>query len=76
MCKLLFGGINMATNLAINDELLASAVTVSGLKTKKETVNLALEEFIQKRRRKEAMELFGKIDFVKDWNPQKARGKI
>jgi Arc/MetJ family transcription regulator len=66
----------MATNLAINDELLASAVGISGLKTKKETVNLALEEFIQRRRRREAIELFGKIDFSKDWNPKKARGKI
>ncbi|MCL2293763.1 MAG: type II toxin-antitoxin system VapB family antitoxin [Spirochaetes bacterium] len=66
----------MPTNLAINDELLASALSVSGLKTKKETVNLALEEFIQKRRRKEAIELFGKIDFSKEWNPKKARGKI
>ena len=66
----------MATNLAINDELLASAVSISGLKTKKETVNLALEEFIQKRRRKEAIELFGKIDFAKEWSPKKARGKI
>ena len=66
----------MATNLAINDELLTSAVDISGLKTKKETVNLALEEFIQKRRRKEAIELFGKIDFHKDWNPKKARGKV
>jgi Arc/MetJ family transcription regulator len=76
MCKLLFEGKSMATNLAINDELLASAVSVSGLKTKKETVNLALEEFIQKRRRKEAMELFGKIKFAKNWNPKNARGKI
>ena len=66
----------MATNLAIDDELLASAFNISGLKTKKETVNLALEEFIQKRKRKEAMELFGKIDFNKDWSPKKARGKI
>ena len=66
----------MATNLAINDELLASAFRAGGLKTKKETVNLALEEFIQKRKRKEAMELFGKIDFSTDWSPRKARGKI
>jgi Arc/MetJ family transcription regulator len=65
----------MATNLAINDELLAFAYKVGGLKTKRETVNLALEEFIQRRRRKEAIELFGKIDFSKEWNPQKARGK-
>ena len=65
----------MATNLAINDELLASAFNIGGLKTKKETVNLALEEFIRKRKRKEAMELFGKIDFRNEWNPEKARGK-
>jgi len=66
----------MATNLAINEELLVSALKAGGLKTKRETVNLALEEFIQKRKRKEAIELFGKIEFSKDWNPKKARGKI
>ena len=66
----------MATNLAINDELLASAVNISGLKTKKETVNLTLAEFIQRRKRKDAIELFGKIDFAKDWDTKKARGKI
>ena len=66
----------MATNLAIDNELLTSALKISGLKTKKETVNLALEEFIQKRKRKEAIDLFGKIDFDKKWNPKKARGKI
>jgi Arc/MetJ family transcription regulator len=76
MCKVELEDKIMATNLAINDELLASAVDISGLKTKKETVNLALEEFIQRRRRKDAMELFGQIDFAKDWNPKKARGKI
>jgi Arc/MetJ family transcription regulator len=65
----------MATNLAINNELLTSAFTIGGLKTKKETVNLALEEFIQRRKRKEAIELFGQIDFSKDWSPAKARGK-
>ena len=65
----------MATNLAINDELLASAFSIGGLKTKRETVNLALEEFIQKRNRKEAIDLFGKIDFRVEWTPGKARGK-
>jgi len=66
----------MATNLAINDELLSSAHKAGGMKTKRETVNMALEEFIQKRKRKEAMELFGKVDFNKNWNPKKARGKV
>jgi len=58
------------------EESLASTFNTSGLKTKKETVNLALEEFIQKRKRKETMELFGKTDFNKDWSPKKAWGKI
>jgi len=65
----------MATNLAINDELLTFAQEIGGLKTKRETVDVALEEFIQRRKRKEAIGLFGKIDFCKNWNPKKARGK-
>jgi Arc/MetJ family transcription regulator len=65
----------MATNLAIDDNLLISALNIGGLKTKKDTVNLALEEFIQRRKRQEARELFGKIDFDKDWNPKRVRGK-
>ena len=36
----------MATNLAINVELLSLAQKVGGLKTKKETVNTALKEFV------------------------------
>ena len=66
----------MAINLAINNELLTSAYNISGLKTKRERVNLALEEFIKNRKRKEAIDLFGKIDFNNDWSPQKARGKL
>ena len=69
-------GIKMATNVVINEELLASALKAGGLKTKKGTVNLALKEFIQKRKRKEAIKLFGKLDFTKNWSPKKARGKL
>ncbi|MEW5954523.1 MAG: type II toxin-antitoxin system VapB family antitoxin [Bacillota bacterium] len=52
----------MATNLSIDPELLEKAVEVSGLKTKKETVNLALQEFINKRKQLEILDLFGKMD--------------
>ena len=65
----------MVVNFTINDKLLTSAFNVSGLKIKRATIDLALEEFIQRRKRKETMELIGKIDFCKDWNPKKARGK-
>lgn len=40
----------MATNLAIDDNLLVLAQNVAGIKTKKETVNLALKEFVQRRK--------------------------
>ena len=38
----------MSTNLAIDPELLQKALEVSGLRTKKDTVNLALKELINK----------------------------
>ena len=39
----------MATNLAIDPELLDKALKISGEKTKKATVNRALREFIARR---------------------------
>ena len=53
----------MPSNLAIDDELLSLAQHISGLKTKKETVNLALKEFVQRRRQEEIIELFGTIEY-------------
>jgi hypothetical protein len=38
----------MATNLAIDDGLLNLALELGGMKTKKDTVNTALQEFIQR----------------------------
>jgi Arc/MetJ family transcription regulator len=53
----------MPTNLAIDDELLEQALTVGGYRTKRETVNEALREFIQRRQRLELLKLFGKVDY-------------
>mgnify|MGYP000228346847 CR=1 FL=1 len=53
----------MATNLAIDEVLLSLAQKVGGLKTKKETVNAALKEFIQRRNQEEIIKLFGTIDY-------------
>ena len=63
----------MATNLAIDDQLLAEAQKVGGLKTKKATVNEALREFILHRRQIEALDLFGKIDFDPKFDHKKGR---
>ncbi|OFV87857.1 MAG: antitoxin [Acidobacteria bacterium RBG_16_70_10] len=53
----------MPTNLAIDDQLLEQALTVGGYRTKRETVNEALREFIQRRQRRELVRLFGKVDY-------------
>ena len=63
----------MATNLSINTELLEEALDISGLKTKKDTVNQALEEFVQRRKQKEIVDLFGKMPSDKDYNYKKGR---
>ena len=53
----------MATNLALDDRLLNQAVAIGGLKTKKDTVTLALKEFIQRREAEQLIAAFGTIDF-------------
>ncbi|MCU0599069.1 MAG: type II toxin-antitoxin system VapB family antitoxin [Desulfobacterales bacterium] len=65
----------MATNLAINQELLNKALAISGVKTKKETVNLALEEFINRRKQLEITELFGKMEPDANYDYKKGRIK-
>lgn len=53
----------VATNLAIDPELLNRALAVGGEKTKKATVNKALREFIARREQRELLDLFGKLDW-------------
>ena len=63
----------MATNLAIDTDLLDTALKKGGLKTKRETVNLALKEFIQKRECAEIIELFGKVKYDSDYDYKQGR---
>lgn len=63
----------MASNLAIDDKLLEEALSISGLKTKKDTVNYALKEFINRRKQLEILDLFGKLDPDADYDYKKAR---
>ncbi len=63
----------MATNLAIDQELLAEALAIGKMKTKKATVNEALREFVQRRKQLEALDLLGKIDFDPDYDYKEER---
>ena len=60
-------------NLSVDTQLLNDALKISGLKTKKDTVNLALREFIKKRKTSEILELFGTIEYDGDYDYKKAR---
>jgi len=53
----------MATNLAIDPDLLERAVEVSGERTKKAVVTKALREFIARREQKRVVELMGKLEW-------------
>ncbi|MEM1222374.1 MAG: type II toxin-antitoxin system VapB family antitoxin [Verrucomicrobiota bacterium] len=63
----------MATNLAIDDKLLSRALKIGGKKTKKDTVNEALREFIVKREQKKVLDLFGTVEYFDDYDPKKYR---
>jgi Arc/MetJ family transcription regulator len=65
----------MATNLAIDDNLLKKALKIGGKKTKKDTVNEALKEFIVRREQKKVLDLFGTVEYFDDYEPKKSRNK-
>jgi len=63
----------VATNLSIDARLLDDALKIGGLKTKKDTVNLALEEFIKRRKQTEIISLFGMVEYNEDYDYKRAR---
>ncbi|PKL33873.1 MAG: DUF2191 domain-containing protein [Spirochaetae bacterium HGW-Spirochaetae-10] len=65
----------MATNLSIDEKLLDEAKELGRFKTKRETVNTALQEFIQRRRQLEVLSLYDSIDYNADYNYKAERKK-
>jgi Arc/MetJ family transcription regulator len=53
----------MPTNLAIDDRLLAEALRLGKRRTKRDTVNEALHEYIQRRKQARILGLFGTVEF-------------
>lgn len=65
----------MATNLLIDETLLNEAKKLGGFKTKRETVNRALQQFIQQRKQLEILSLRGLIEFDPQYDYKAARRK-
>lgn len=56
----------MRTNIVIDDELMNSALRVTGLKTKREAVELGLRTLLQLRQQAEIKRFKGKLDWQGD----------
>ena len=65
----------MATNLSIDPALIEEALELSGEKTKKAAVSLALEEFIARRKQKRLLELMATLEWDErfDYKAERSR---
>jgi Arc/MetJ family transcription regulator len=66
VCSLRCREVHMPTNLNLDDALLDEAVKLSGKRTKRDTVNAALAEFVSRRKQRRILDLFGKLE----WDPR------
>ena len=65
----------MATNLAIDDKLIEEAREIGGHRTKKAVVTEALQEYIQRRKQLQMLNLLGRIDYDPGYDYKRQRKK-
>lgn len=53
----------MATNLALDDDLIEAPRRIGGHRTKKDAVTAALRDYVQRHEQLRILELFGKVDY-------------
>jgi Arc/MetJ family transcription regulator len=63
----------MPTNLALDDRLIEEARKLGHHRTKKETVNAALEEYVKRRKQQNILSLFGTIEYDKAYDYKRER---
>ena len=63
----------MATNLALDDKLINEAQRIGKHKTKRAAVTDALKEYIQRRKQKKILALFGTVDWDPGYDYKKLR---
>jgi Arc/MetJ family transcription regulator len=65
----------MRTNIELDDEMVREAMALSGIKTKKELVARALQEFVKVRKIRNIIELDGKIEFDDSYDYKSLRNR-
>jgi Arc/MetJ family transcription regulator len=65
----------MRTTIDLDEKLVNAAMQLTGARTKSEVVHLALQELVRSRKKKNLIDLAGKIRFRSDFD-QKALRKL
>jgi Arc/MetJ family transcription regulator len=65
----------MRTNIVLDDELVEEGFKITNAKTKRELVDIALKEMVNRARRKDILELAGKVKWEGDLNEMR-RGRF
>ncbi len=64
--------LHMRTNIEIDDAVLAEAQRLTGARTKRETVDVALRELVARRRQRDVLSLRGRIRWQGDLEVSRA----
>ena len=65
----------MTSNLAIDDQLIELARRIGRHRTQKAVVTEALEEYIQRRKQLQILDLFHEVEFDSDYDYKEQRNK-
>ena len=63
----------MRTNIVLEDAVVEEAMAVTGIRTKREVVHLALMELIRIRKKKDLAALAGRVQFVEGFDHKAMR---
>jgi Arc/MetJ family transcription regulator len=65
----------MRTNIVLNDELINEAMRLADVKTKREAVHLALQQFVAHRKQRRILELVGQNLIDPDYDYRAVRNE-
>jgi len=65
----------LRTSLEIDRDLLETAIALSNVKTKKGVIEIALAEFIEKRQKKNLMDIKGSVKFMDGHDHREMRSR-
>ncbi len=63
----------MNINIPVNEVLVQEALAVGNQETERDVVEVALREYIQRRKQLKIVELFGTIDYDSDYDYKQQR---